>query len=229
MSKQMKGLWRTPVSMLLSVLLAGVAQAQQTLVWELTDQQAQPLPNAVVALTTASDEYPAAAPGAQAVMDQVKRQFHPHVLAIQQGTLVSFPNSDDILHHVYSFSTPKPFELELYHGKASQPILFDKPGVVVLGCNIHDQMLGYIYVSASPWLAVSDAQGNAELAGVPAGRYQVTLWHPRATKAVELAELVVGDEVSLGIQRHVMTVSNPPSPTEQPGSGLFRQRGFMSR
>lgn len=228
MKKPMKSLWCSVVGAA-SVWLSGVVWAGQSLVWELTDQQSQPLPDVVVVLASESGEYPAVPSGTQAVMDQVKRQFDPHVLAIQQGTLVSFPNSDDILHHVYSFSTPKPFELELYHGKPSQPVLFDKPGVVVLGCNIHDQMLGYIYISASPWQAVSDAQGRAQLQNVPPGKYQVTLWHPHATEAIDTAELVVPEEGDPAVQRLALSVTQPQSTQEQPGSGLFRQRGFMSR
>ena len=100
------------------------------------------------------------------------------MLAVRTGTSVSFPNSDDIRHQVYSFSPAKRFELRLYQGTPSEPVLFDKPGLVVLGCNIHDWMLGYIYVTDDPWFAVSDEHGRAAIADLPAGRYAVTLWHP---------------------------------------------------
>jgi hypothetical protein len=92
---------------------------------------------------------------------------------------VKFPNSDNIRHQVYSFSPTKRFELRLYEGTPSDPVLFEKPGVVVLGCNIHDWMLGYIYVTDDPRFGVTDAQGKLTLEQLPAGSYQATLWHPQ--------------------------------------------------
>lgn len=112
-------------------------------------------------------------------VDQIDKHFVPAVLAIRVNTFVHFPNSDDIRHHVYSFSPAKKFELRLYHGTASEPVLFDKPGTVVLGCNIHDSMVGYIYVVDTPYYAVTDAQGRATLTGIPAGSYELEIYHPR--------------------------------------------------
>lgn len=114
----------------------------------------------------------------KADMDQRGQKFAPHVLAVHTGTQVRFPNSDNIRHQVYSFSAAKRFELRLYEGTPTEPLLFDKPGVVVLGCNIHDWMLGYIYVTDDPRFGVSDAQGRVRLDNLPAGAYHVTLWHP---------------------------------------------------
>jgi plastocyanin len=145
------------------------------LVAQLVDEQGRPLANAVLSLKGA--QVPdRAAPG---IMDQRDKQFLPTVLAVRSGTAVKFPNSDNIRHHVYSFSPPKRFELRLYKGTPSEPVLFDKPGVVVLGCNIHDWMVGYVYVTDDPWFAVSDAQGRLVIDGLPAGAYQVSLWHPQ--------------------------------------------------
>ena len=115
----------------------------------------------------------------KADMDQRGQVFAPHVLAVHTGTQVRFPNSDNIRHQVYSFSTAKRFELRLYEGTPTAPLLFDKPGVVVLGCNIHDWMLGYIYVTDDPRFGVSDAQGKLRLDDLPPGTYHVTLWHPQ--------------------------------------------------
>lgn len=154
----------------IGVLPAGAA----TLDVELLDGQGQPLDNAVLSLRG-----PAPALAIQtAVVDQRDKQFMPRVLAVRTGTSVMFPNSDNIRHHVYSFSAAKRFELRLYQGTPSEPVLFDQPGVVVLGCNIHDWMLGYVYVSDDPWLAVSDERGRIRLE-LPAGTYQVSLWHPQ--------------------------------------------------
>jgi len=111
-------------------------------------------------------------------VDQVNRQFVPYVKAIAVGTSVSFPNKDNLRHHVYSFSEAKRFELPLYSGVSATPVKFDTPGVVILGCNIHDWMIGYIYVSESPWFAVTDKQGRAMIQGLPEGRYRVRSWHP---------------------------------------------------
>ncbi len=77
-------------------------------------------------------------------MDQQGHQFVPHLLVVQAGTEVTFPNSDNVSHHVYSFSPTKPFELPLYKGDVYPPVTFEKAGIVVVGCNIHDSMLGYI-------------------------------------------------------------------------------------
>src|SRR3989338_522709 len=110
----------------------------------------------------------------------VDSEGQPLANAVLSGTAVSFPNSDNIRHHVYSFSLAKRFELRLYQGTPSEPVVFDKPGVVVLGCNIHDWMVGYVYVTDDPWFAVSDAQGKLNLEQLPAGTYTASLWHPQA-------------------------------------------------
>lgn len=114
-----------------------------------------------------------------AVMDQRERAFVPHILVVEAGAVVEFPNSDDFLHHVYSFSSAKPFELPLY-GRLDRPSLaFDEPGLVTLGCNIHDAMLGYILVVDTPYSSITDRSGQAILSGLPAGTYQVAAWTPR--------------------------------------------------
>jgi plastocyanin len=115
-----------------------------------------------------------------AVMDQKHNQFVPHVLIVSVGTEVEFPNSDVVSHHVYSFSQAKTFELALYKGDAYPPVMFDRPGVVVLGCNIHDSMLGYIVVVPTEHYALSDEHGTVRLEDLPAGDYTVEAWTPRA-------------------------------------------------
>lgn len=151
--------------------LAAAASLQARLV----DASGQPLANAVLSLR---GPLGAEAEPPMTVMDQQAKQFVPNVLAVRTGSAVSFPNSDDIRHHVYSFSPAKRFELRLYQGTPSEPVRFDTPGVVVLGCNIHDWMVGYVYVTDDPWFVVSDQQGRAPFAQLPPGRYSVSLWHP---------------------------------------------------
>ena len=112
-----------------------------------------------------------------AVMDQKNRMFVPHVLPVQTGTAVSFPNSDDVRHHVYSFSPAKPFQLPLYKGTPANPEVFDRAGVVTLGCNIHDQMSAFIVIVDTPYFDRS-VNGVATLENVDAGRYTVRVWTP---------------------------------------------------
>ena len=152
-----------------------------------------------------------AAGGATAtiIVDQVNKEFVPYVLPVQVGTAVNFPNKDNIRHHVYSFSPARQFELRLYQGTPSEPVLFDKPGVVVLGCNIHDWMVGYVYVTDDPWFAVSDAQGRVQLDSVPAGSYSVSLWHPQAPNMLPQAAgaLALGEQPSQ--QRFTLAMQTP--------------------
>jgi len=150
-----------------------------------------PVRDAVVyAVLVGSDVPPSRA---TAVMDQKNRTFVPHVLAVQTGTAVSFPNNDDIQHQVYSFSPTKTFQLPLYKGTPGQRIVFDKPGVVALGCNIHDNMNAFIVVVDTPYFGKTNATGRTELEGLHAGSYGVRIWHADTEsewppKAVSLAE-----------------------------------------
>jgi plastocyanin len=120
---------------------------------------------------------PAPARRRDAAVEQRDKQFIPLVSVVQAGTPVQFPNRDPIRHHVYSFSPAKTFEIKLYAGTPVAPIVFDKPGEVILGCNIHDHMLAYVYVVETPWFAKTDKEGQARIDGVPAGEHDLHLWH----------------------------------------------------
>jgi plastocyanin len=113
----------------------------------------------------------------QATMDQIEKTFVPGLLPIVVGTRVRFPNRDQIHHHVYSFSRTKTFELPLYKGEDAPPVLFDKVGVVKVGCNIHDWMSSIILVLPSPYFAQTDADGRFALEDLPPGQYDVVAWH----------------------------------------------------
>ncbi len=129
---------------------------------------------------------------------QTNKQFVPYVTAIRVGTAVSFPNRDDILHNVYSFSKAKKFQLPLYKDEPPEPVVFDKPGVVILGCNIHDSMVAYVYVLETPHFAKTDASGRAKLKGLPLGEYRVQARHPRKRRrgSSPALRLLVGMEAT---------------------------------
>ncbi|MEO8489867.1 methylamine utilization protein [Pseudomonas sp.] len=156
----------------------------------------------------------------KADMDQRGQEFAPHVLAVHTGTQIRFPNSDNIRHQVYSFSAAKRFELRLYEGTPAAPLLFDKPGLVVLGCNIHDWMLGYVYVTDDPRFGVSDARGHLRFEGLPAGAYHLTLWHPRLADMqpldggiVNLPAAGLSHDVQLSLEPGSADVPTTPAPT----------------
>jgi len=159
----------------------------------------------------------------QDAVDQVDKQFVPYVKPVFVGSTVRFPNSDNIRHQVYSFSPAKKFELPLYGGTNAPPVIFDKPGVVVLGCNIHDWMIGYIYVSETPFFAKTGPLGTASITDIPPGDYIVRIWHPNMDRAEETtsrqvalgAEPVASAEWQIGLKAgiRVRRVSGAASPS----------------
>lgn len=135
----------------------------------------QPLAGAAVSVTVAGA--PTRTDKAVSAMAQRDRSFQPGTLVVQTGTSVSFPNEDTVRHHVYSFSTINPFEIKLYVGTPARPVVFDKAGTAVLGCNIHDQMVGFIHVVDTPHFGVTDARGHVTL-DLPPGNHRLRAWHP---------------------------------------------------
>ena len=132
----------------------------------------------VVVTARPTDGSQHAAPPIQAIMDQVDKAFVPDLLVIPTGSSVGFPNSDSVSHQIYSFSPAKRFQLPLYHGKPYPPVQFDQPGVVTLGCNIHDSMLAYVVVTDAPFFGLTNTTGSWT-GDVADGSYHVTIWHPR--------------------------------------------------
>lgn len=164
------------------LVLHTAAVSAATLQVAVVDQNGAPLADAVVYATPLSGKLPPAKP-AGAVVDQIKRQFVPLVSVVQSGTAITFPNKDNFEHDVYSFSPAKKFELHLYHGVPASPVVFDKPGLVVMGCNIHDSMVAYVMVVDTPWFAKTDANGHATIDNLPVDNYKVTAWHYRLADA----------------------------------------------
>ena len=167
----------TPFTLMLLVLtlLAIPPSNARSITISATNDLQQGISDAVVILTSVATHN--SKTRQEETIWQRNKKFNPYVLPIQVGTKVSFPNEDVVRHHVYSFSSSKRFELKLYAGNTARPIVFDKPGVVAIGCNIHDWMLAYIVVSDSPYF-VRTSFGRATINHLPDGKYWVSFWHP---------------------------------------------------
>jgi plastocyanin len=178
---------------LLCTLAASGPAGAATLVITVQTSDGRPLQGAVVT-AHALDGPARKPPPIKAVMDQVNRAFAPDLLVIPVGSTVTFPNSDSVSHQIYSFSPAKRFQLPLYRGTPYPPVHFDQAGVVTLGCNIHDEMVGYLVVTDAPYYGRSDTRG-AWSNEVARGRYRISIWHPRMRdEAGDLVrELTVGE------------------------------------
>jgi plastocyanin len=163
-------------------LCAAVQARAATVAVSVSDMGGKPAANAVVELVA---DAPSAASGghvpAEAVIDQRHETFLPLVSLVRKGGAVTFTNNDTTMHQVYSFSPIKQFQFEIDRGQRSKPVVFDKPGVASIGCNIHDQMITYVYVAESPYAAMTDAAGDVSFENVPAGAYRAQVWHPMLT------------------------------------------------
>lgn len=157
----------------------------------LSDGDGKPLRDAVIYVESAA----AKSVGSVVEVDQINKEFVPYVSVIAVGSKIRFPNKDNIRHHVYSFSPAKKFELKLYSGVPSEPVLFDKAGVITLGCNIHDWMLAYVLVVDTPWYARSNNEGEASLQ-LPPGPHQLQIWHPDLAAPIPAQAITVTDRVT---------------------------------
>lgn len=178
--------YRKRMFILISLLVNAAGAAPLSVNVSAQDSNDKPVVDAVVYLENISAPANPASSASSgktptAEIEQKDRKFIPLVTAIQTGTAVFFPNNDTVRHHAYSFSPAKPFELKLYAGKPEAPIVFDKPGTVVIGCNIHDQMLAYVQVLDTPYFAKTDSAGKARIANLPAGKYLLKVWHYKQT------------------------------------------------
>ena len=175
-----------------AVLAIGVARAQNAgIAASVSDEAGRPVEDAVVVAVPTDGGVRVPPRPREGIVDQVDQEFTPKVTAVLVGTPVRFPNHDNVRHQVYSFSPAKRFELPLYAGVPAEPVVFDKPGVVVRGCNIHDWMVGYVYVSESPYFAKTGKDGKALLTELPPRAYTLRVWHPQLDAAEETTRKTV--------------------------------------
>lgn len=161
----------------LVALISATGCSAGELAVRVVDRLGHSVSEAVVTVTPAVPRAHRQSP-ATALMDQRNLAFAPSVLVVSVGTSVEFPNNDSVSHQVYSFSEAKHFQLPLYKGVRHPPITFEREGLVVLGCNIHDQMVGYIYVTDAPFFGKTDTGGMLNLQGLPGGDYRISVWSP---------------------------------------------------
>ncbi len=201
-----------------TLLLARPGGAAE-LVVTVSDGDGKPVADAVVGLARPGLAPPTpGSPPTPQVVDQRNETFIPLVTVVPRGGEVAFRNSDLTRHHVYSFSSVRSFEFVLAPGEGSDAVRFDRPGVVAIGCNIHDRMVAYVYVTELPFTALTDKAGRARFVDLPAGDYVMHTWHPRLrpgrpepTQPVALGAETAQATVSLGL-------------LAEPGRALSRER-----
>lgn len=183
----------------MAALITGWPAEAARLTVQVTDGANRPLNDAVVYLESPAARA-AVKPAAGVEIAQAERRFQPVITVVPVGTSVSFPNKDTVRHHVYSLSPVKPFEIKLYIGTPAAPVVFDKPGVAVLGCNIHDTMAAWTVIVETPWYGKTDANGRLVLDNVPPGSYRLRTWHaslPPSAPAAERPLLLAAEGTSM--------------------------------
>lgn len=195
-----------PVLSVAALCLAAPPALATPVAVQVSDAAGRALPEAVLLLEPLAGKV-AVKPMPEVQIAQEKRQFSPRVTLITVGTRVNFPNFDTVRHHVYSFSKAKTFEIKLYAGVPGRPEVFDKPGIAVLGCNIHDRMAAWVVVAETPWHAMSGSDGIARIADAPPGTYQLSVWHaglaansPPLTRQVQLGSAELRESFQLSLQ-----------------------------
>lgn len=155
-------------------LSAGAAAAAGTIRGKVTCREVRDCAGAVVSIERIAGR--SFSPRADAVMDQLKLTFVPHVLPILAGTRVAFPNSDEVRHNVFSPSPAKRFNLGTYPTGTSKYVVFDKPGIINLLCNVHAEMSAYLVVVETPYFVQTERDGTYVLKDAPVGSYAVVAW-----------------------------------------------------
>lgn len=198
------------IIILLLVAVGAVPAAAAPLAVRVVDGKGRPVRDAVVTLQPVGVAPRAPAVSGRYSVSQKDMQFHPFVQVVPVGANVTFLNRDATKHHVYSFSAAKRFELKLFARGQSRSVRFDKPGVVALGCNIHDGMSAFIAVTDSPWTARTDGQGAVQFANAPNAPGRLIVWHPYLrAPANSVGKRVVAGQRS---ERFMVNLRRPPMP-----------------
>ncbi|MBL3823637.1 MULTISPECIES: methylamine utilization protein [Marinobacter] len=206
---------------LLMSAMAVTANAYELSVTVTLDGSNEPVANAVVSVDSARPGTPVSAE-----IYQKDRAFHPHVLVVPVGSSVDFPNRDNTQHHVYSFSPAKTFNIELYADRPAAPIVFDKPGIVELGCNIHDHMQGFVVVTDTASVGQTDASGQVTLSIAPQGtessqdKVTIEIWHPRLPDNTR----PVTREIERGSEPAIVALNLEPEPSAEGSLDRLQQR-----
>jgi plastocyanin len=143
---------------------------------------------------------------------QKNKAFDPHILVVQVGSEVDFPNHDPFFHNVFSLFNGKRFDLGLYEAGSTRGVHFDRPGICYIFCNIHPQMSAVVVVVNTPYFAVSDARGQVSIPGVSPGRYELNLWEehcsPKTLKQLS-RQITLGEGASSLANVHVQETDEP--------------------
>lgn len=176
---------------ILAVLSLSTGAVAGTIEAKVAQPDGAPIQDVVISVHAKGQDLVTAAADARATMLQQGQRFRPFILPIQVGTTVEFPNRDPFRHHVYSFADAKTFELKLYDSSEAETMTFDREGVIPLGCNIHDNMLAYLYVVGTPHFTQTNEAGNSAIEALPEGEYTVKAWHPNQKTDVAAADVTV--------------------------------------
>ncbi len=182
--------------------LAATSATAATVDVAVTDANGKPAANTVVTLAPDVQPAPASHVAARVVIDQQHETFLPLVVVVRKGGEAVFTNNDTTMHQVYSFSSVKQFQFEIDRGQVSKPVVFDKSGVAAIGCNIHDNMVAYVFVADAPFAAVTDALGHAQIRDVPDGAWHAAAWHPQlriGKQPAPVALAVSGQQTKLSL------------------------------
>ena len=201
--------------------MVSTANAYELSVTVTLEGSTEPVANAVVSVDSARPATPVSAE-----IYQKDRAFHPHVLVVPVGSSVDFPNRDNTQHHVYSFSPAKTFNIELYADRPAARIVFDKPGIVQLGCNIHDHMQGFVVVTDTADTGRTDTSGKVTLSldTLPSegsqGTVTLEIWHPRLPDNTR----PVTREIERDSESAIVTLNLEPEPAAEGSLDRLQQR-----
>ena len=194
----------------LAIILGAQAMAGD-LVVTVRDQKGTPVNGAIVTLETAAPgdtnqlTTTTQPPPSEVVIDQKGEQFASLTTLVRPGDSVRFRNSDKLLHHVYSFASINPFDILVRPGETTTATLYDKAGLAALGCNVHDDMLTYVYVSDAQFAAKTGEDGSARIVNAPVGGASLSVWHPSIAASgqsvnMEIAIAEQGGEIDVPVK-----------------------------